>query len=390
MPPRKKRPRTPERVLLADIHASKSYLCGGAVASRGRVPKPNLPKLDVSDSEAQRLVTASPLRGLRPDQPGVSSKSWQELAAVSTQLPDITWLGVVVEQWNFCGSGPRCVDYACLHMPGHTALSDRGHRMRLGEKVLKYGGIDLCVRTLSVFAQEEQVGYHGVMDIFDKSRSMQDMEHYLPKFTWFLKPSHWNAWIAPRFEAERKITRQQVLNSLLLKAMLMITSDTDTKVVQQLGQLVHVFRELGAQMAPSSDLALGWFCSGSSWEELWGSDDFVAAGARLWFLLHLPFSREARGDRSQAEFVMECDDVEDEIQELLGEDEDFTFRGLVERCLTLRAFNDDGLRFLCSRVGLPFQAERPAAPYHQQARMLEALGVVSRQLSVDISALRRM
>jgi len=50
----------------------------------------------------------------------------------------------------------------------------------LGEKMLKYSGIDLCVRTLSAFAEEEKVGYRGVRDIFDKSRSMRDVEFYLP------------------------------------------------------------------------------------------------------------------------------------------------------------------------------------------------------------------
>merc|ERR1712008_593758 len=147
----------------------------------------------------------------------------------------------------------------------------------------------------------------------------------------------------------------------------------------QAGQLVKILRALGGEMAQRSDLALGWFCSGSSWEELWGHDDFAGAAVRLWFVLkHQSFPRDARGDRRQAELLLYCSDAEDQVHELLGEDEYFTFRGLVERCLACRAFDDNGLRLLCARVGLDFQDEQPPAAFQQQARMLEALGVVSR------------
>merc|ERR1712046_406628 len=93
-------------------------------------------------------------------------------------------------------------------------------------------------------------------------------------------------------------------------------------------------------------LATPVFETGDSWEELWGSDHFCAAGVRLWTVLRVGrvFPPCARGTHRHAKLLLNCEDYEDDI-ELLAPD--FSFRDLVKSCVACRAFDDNGLMCLC-------------------------------------------
>lgn len=389
------RSRTPVRVLLADMHTSSVMYTSQAPPSALPVG-PRLPRLPVSDGESQRLVRASPLDGLVPGQKGVMSQNWQELAAVATLLPDITWLGIVQECYGI-------VDFGKMHQPGHTALSDEGHRNRLGEKVLKFGGIDLCVRALSLYAPYEQVGYNGVLDLFVHLRGARLARH-ISRALWFLEPAHWKKWIAPRLQGPKgHFTRQQVLNTLLVGALLDIpperppSRDPDLEQEHPIARKdaklakehILALRSAGAEMADTSELATSVFETSDSWKELWGSDHFCAAGVRLWTVLRVGrnFPRCARGARKHAMLLLLCEDYEDEIQLLTP---DFSFRDLVTSCVVYRAFDDDGLMGLCEFArrrgwtGVAFVPE-PSAPVQNTKRTIQALSFVAREISQHIS-----
>lgn len=390
------RSRTPQRKMLADMHTSRYVHQQTWPYSTTEPLGPRLPRLPVSDGEAQRLVRASPLDGLVPGQNGVMSQNWQELAAVSTLLPDITWLGIVRESYGM-------VDFGKMHKRGHTALSDEGHRNRLGEKVLKLGGIDVCVRVLSLYALDERVGYNGVLDLFVYLHGAR-MARHISRALWFLEPDHWEKWIAPRLQGlQGHPTRQHVLNTLLVGALLEVplepppSCDPDIElehpVALEEGELAkeHILalRSAGAEMADGAELATSVFGTGGSWEELWGSDHFCAAGVRLWTVLRVGriFPLCARGAHKHAELLLDCEDYEDEIEVLAP---DFSFRDLVTSCVVCRAFDDDGLMYLCDfarRRGwtdVTFVPE-PSAPVQNAKRTLKALSIVAREVNKQIS-----
>jgi len=358
---------------------------------------PRLPRLPVSDGESQRLVRASPLDGLVPGQKGVMSQNWQELAAVSTLLPDITWLGIVRESYGI-------VDFGKMHKPGHTALSDEGHRNRLGEKVLKFGGIDLCVRVLSLSAPNERVGYNGVLDLFVYVHGPRLARH-IARALWFLELAHWAKWIAPRLQGPQgRLTSQHVLDTLLVCALLDVplepppSRDPDLElehpVPREEAELAkeHILalRSAGAEMADTTELATSVLETGDSWEELWGSDHFCAAGVRLWTVLRVGriFPPCARGAHKHAELLLDCEDYEDEVGLLAP---DFSFRDLVTFCVVCRAFDDDWLACLCDLArrrgwtGVAFVPE-PSAPVQNAKRTLKALSIVAREVNRQTSA----
>ena len=149
-------------------------------------PLPAIPPKDCSEEEAKHLVQNSALRGLRPGQPGVSAQTWQELAAVAIDEPDIRWLGKIVYMWGSETSKNCMNDFVQIHEDEPTDLRHPGHRKRFGEKALRYGGIDIVLRTLDAFPRDMPVGYFGVLDIFKEAKECQGfisqqakMEHFL-------------------------------------------------------------------------------------------------------------------------------------------------------------------------------------------------------------------
>lgn len=101
-------------------------------------PVYNLPSLAISNADAKRLVRACPaLADLEPGGPGVISRTWQQLAAVATQLPDIKWLGDHPYAYaNFARAGDRR-DNGLVRA---TDLSQAGHRRYMLEKFCRFGG----------------------------------------------------------------------------------------------------------------------------------------------------------------------------------------------------------------------------------------------------------
>jgi hypothetical protein len=185
----------------------------------------NIPELDVTDAQAQRLVQGSPLRGLAPEQPGMSAQNWQQLAALSTQLPDISWLGTVVHTFNYgysCSYNenmPIIDGHLCLDIPAiHTGLDSPtdhehfGHRCRFVENVLKYGGIDFVLRLFSLYPIKDfHQGVHydhfqshfDIRELFLHVKTPQMFVYNLPKLKYFLGTEHFDKHIRPRLERKR-------------------------------------------------------------------------------------------------------------------------------------------------------------------------------------------
>eukprot|EP00947_MAST-08B_sp_MAST-8B-sp1_P004849 g4849.t1 len=166
--------------------------------------RPRTPALGVSDAEAISIVEASSLKGLvSPGQPGVMASNWQQLAAVAICPPDMRWLGELdgrndmaqvhsVERYT----NPQRTRFACDPL---TDLAAPDHRLRFGEKALRFGGIDLVLRTLHEFPTDERVGYYGVRSIFDDHKvGFERFLSQLAKYKFFLRPSNYRRFVAPR------------------------------------------------------------------------------------------------------------------------------------------------------------------------------------------------
>ena len=166
--------------------------------------RPRTPALGVSEAEAISIVEASSLKGLvSPGQPGVMASNWQQLAAVAICPPDMRWLGELdgrndmaqvhsVERYT----NPQRTRFACDPL---TDLAAPDHRLRFGEKALRFGGIDLVLRTLHEFPTDERVGYYGVRSIFDDHKvGFERFLSQLAKYKFFLRPSNYRRFVAPR------------------------------------------------------------------------------------------------------------------------------------------------------------------------------------------------
>jgi hypothetical protein len=281
---------------------------------------PCIPPLNVTDKEAQRLVQGSPLLGLEPG-PGMSSQNWQQLAAMATQLPDITWLGNTIYDWNNRDKSGRygcpmmpvidghmCMNFPVIHAGQRTDHDNYGHRKRFAEKVLKYGGIDFVLRLFSLYPAEEFTNEsHNVLHIFQPiSGGPKAFLHYLPKLRYFLM--HLKQYITPRLQkcdqmwkltnivdtsatAKRKrdaevgpficrflttegpvykkeakpLTAQMITNTLLL--IVVCRGDPSTAIFQE---AVRSCREnLGAQLTTDDELLYDKiFCSMNGWTEI--------------------------------------------------------------------------------------------------------------------------
>lgn len=394
-----------------------------AFSGRGlAAPEFNLPSLqDLSESTARRLVDASPLQGLMPDMPGVSSKTWQELAAVATQLPDIRWLGRQVFMW--CGKPEEDLwnDFAMLHKDQCTDLENPQHRDHFGEKVLRYGGIDLVLRTLALFRPEERIGHRGVLTLFAEPLQgrTRSILHYSSRTEFFLRRENFAKYVEPRLghsegdwamyaEEGRQVTPQKIANTMLVFAM-------PPSTPRKLQAFRLVAQTFGACLAASvSDMASCLYITSSGWDELFWTGDARSAARVLWYLCEdtraPAFPVQARGQTWFAELLLQAQhalvdrDLDDYELEAEGPDaqdpmrlEEFTFPELVRRCVVRRAFVNAGLELLCQAVGLDFlpQPEGPEEELHRQATAQEkqamaALATVCLHLAEDCRTAKRL
>lgn len=361
----------------------------GPCSGRGLEDGPQfcLPSLEVSDSSCQRLVEASPLRGLSPDTPGVSSRSWQELAAVATQLPDVRWLGRQVFMW--CGNPKEDLwnDFTALHQNETTDLEKQEHRNYFGEKALRFGGVDIVLRTLGLFRADERVGYHGVVSLFTEPLQgrARSILHYAARTAFFLQRENFSKHIAPRFvsctgkDPDRlQLTPQQIANT-----MLVLVAPPQTPRKLQAFRLV--MNRFGAFLATSvEDMACSICGTSTGWEEVFCNADIRGAARVLWHLcedMGPPFPPRGRGSRCHAEMLLEAqhlqlvrplDAFELELEGAHAQDplveENYSFRELVQRCVARRAFENSGLKLLCEAVGIGFHP-LPEGPEEEALRM---------------------
>lgn len=162
-----------------------------------------IPGLAVSVDEAMQLVRDSPLAGLTPATPGVAAATWQELATVATAPQNIRWLGKQPLDLH------DEVDFDEVHARGEqtnliaTETWDPwGHRNRYGEKALKHGGIDICVRVLKdfeAFPLDRRVGYGGPLDAFHLPYDSAVFLLQLDKIEYLLK--NYESLVLPRLVA---------------------------------------------------------------------------------------------------------------------------------------------------------------------------------------------
>jgi hypothetical protein len=109
-------------------------------------------------------------------------------------------------QWGADPSGNHDYwnDFENIHKGQTTDLSIEGHRMRFGEKAMKYGGIDIVLRALSVFGPNERVGYNGVKDIFcTPIHGLREFLYYWPRTKFFMQAENWEKYIQPRLSTGR-------------------------------------------------------------------------------------------------------------------------------------------------------------------------------------------
>jgi len=304
-------------------------------------PRFSIPALACNEEEARQKVGASVLNGLSPGQAGVAAQTWQELATVAEQQPDIRWLGRQPHGgWSSKPQEQYWNDYRIIHAGQKTILYFEGHRDRFGEKCMKYGGIDLCVRTLSLWPAGEEVGYEGVLSMFKEIRCMRSFNHYLPRLVFFLDPGNFERWIVPALANERKryddeITRQTVANSILSTVA---SHDVREANVEE---GIRICREV-LKAEPTSEGGICRWCS-EVWKVLF---EFSSRGREAFKAFDLmlrhgaPLSESARGDEEAAENILECWDA-------VGGFGDWpAFRA---RCEAMSAFDAEGLAVLRSR-----------------------------------------
>ncbi|CAK9075375.1 Hypothetical protein SCF082_LOCUS36539 [Durusdinium trenchii] len=387
----------------------------GPCSGRGLESGPQfcLPSLEVSDSSCQRLVEASPLQGLSPETPGVSSRTWQELAAVATQLPDVRWLGRQVFMW--CGTPQEDLwnDFAALHQNKITDLERLDHRNYFGEKALRFGGVDIVLRTLALFRADERVGYHGVVSLFTEPLQgrARSILHYAARTEFFLHRQNFAKHIAPRLEGCSSkepdcLSPQRIANTMLV---LVAPPQTPRKLLA----FRLVMNRFGAFLAASMDDMACSICSTSTgWEEVFCNADIRGAARVLWHLCEdngPAFPPRGRGSRCHAEMLLEAqnlqlvrplDAFELELEGSTAQDplvgESYSFRKLVQRCIARRAFENAGLKLLCEAVGLAFHP-LPEGPEEdalriateQENQAVFALSLTCTHMAEDLRASKR-
>lgn len=378
-----------------------------------------IPPLDVTDAQAKRLVRGSPLRGLTPG-PGMSSTNWQELAALATQLPDITWLGTVVHTFD-CGhdcydaempviDGHLCYNFPAIHSgppryprDGRKVPTDHEihyHRCRFAEKVLKYGGIDFVLRLFSLYEATDVQGRGGVLQIFAEVKSPQALLHYLPKIRYFLEHRHFNEFLIPRlkkddegfgssefevpewakklgFFCDRKrqkrppLTAQRISNALLL----MVVTQGHSTAAEVRAEAIRQCREqLRAQLTKDDAfLCKDIVTSLDAWSEISRAGRSSFACFKACMTSDAPQStRDAQGGAREARMLIEA--------ATSGGVCVSEARAVAEMFLAKRQFDEVGMKVVCGEYGLTETATELLSmadeESKQQARTLQALGVV--------------
>lgn len=300
-------------------------------------PRFSVPPVNASDDEARLIVEGSVLNGLTPHQPGVAAESWQQLAMVASEQPDIKWLGRQPHgHWTASPKEQYYHDFRVIHAGQHTDLQNEGHRDRFGEKCMKYGGIDLCIRTLDVWPSGVRVGYGGVLDMFKEVSCIMSFNHFLPKISFFLQPQHFSRWIQPALTPGDSTTRQQVANSILAR---MSTNDVrDAQAAEVIRACREVLKAEPSFHEEQISRKLGY---GTVWDNLFG--EFVSRGREalqsfdLMLRCGLPLSESGRGDAEEAETLIE------EWDRASGFGD---FNAFVARCESMCAFDSEGMEVL--------------------------------------------
>ncbi|CAE6971928.1 unnamed protein product [Symbiodinium natans] len=358
---------------------------------------------------ARMLMLQLPVLNLQVDSRMLPLHLSKELAAVATQLPDIRWLGRQILMW--CGKPQEDLwnDFAVLHQSQTTDLEITGHRGYFGEKALRFGGVDIILRTLALFQADERVGNHGILDIFSEPLHgrFRSILHFAPRTEFFLRPDNFRRYILPRLDRDRTLTPQQIANT-----MLVMVAPPQTPLKLEAFRLVT--ERFGAFLAASlSDMAICLCCTSTGWEEVFCNADIRGAARVLWHLcedVEAPaFPAAARGSRSYAEMLLEAQhlhlvrNLDDFELELEGEDaqdpllvEDYSFTLLVQRCVARRAFENAGLQLLCEAVGLSFtglpegaEEESLKQATEEEQRAITALGLTCTHLAEDARASKR-
>eukprot|EP00928_Gymnodinium_smaydae_P090417 TRINITY_DN74214_c0_g1_i1.p1 TRINITY_DN74214_c0_g1~~TRINITY_DN74214_c0_g1_i1.p1 ORF type:complete len:268 (-),score=47.18 TRINITY_DN74214_c0_g1_i1:119-922(-) len=256
---------------------------------------------------------------------------------------------------------------------------------------------------MSVFGPDEQLGYHGVKDIFSTPiEGTREFLYFWPRTRFFMQRNNWEKYIKPRlgarsFDRDGDLTPQAIANSMLILHHKPKTED-------QLRVFRLIVNELGGRpvnktRSKTPYLAESLYCTADTWTEMLGMDDFAGLARALWYLCankNAPvFPAWCRGRAIYAECLLDapddlCEDNDGEEDDIFAE-EDYSFVELVKRCVARRAFDNDGLRILCKSAGLNFQpfsdeeTEEEKAARLAAKRSLDALAIASRELSRRVS-----
>lgn len=239
-----------------------------------------IPPLDISTADAKALVRASPVTlfcDLKPGQPGVAAKTWQELATVATEPINICWLGRQPDPFGdyvdynevrlrslrsrgFSSAHPlasprprdRPTDRPAPQVHAddrvQTNLRYQGHCDRFGEKALKHGGIDIVLRTLHEFEKCHgaafRVGYNGVKDVFHEAYYGNSLLRTLPKHEFFL--DNYDRLIAPRLLAVKRRKEEEAVEAQRVE-------DAKPENVAKRAEETELAMELAASMGMKPD-----------------------------------------------------------------------------------------------------------------------------------------
>lgn len=273
--------------------------------------------------------------------------------------------------------------------------------MRFGEKALRYGGVDVVLRVLSLYKAEETIGYGGILEIFKEAApGVRQFLHYFPKVKFFLQADNFAKYIQPRLKDpwESRVTTQAIANTFFVFRM-------RPKTFNELTAFRLCINQLGARLVGESErreqFAQAVWGTSDSWNEL--GDDSAGMARMLWFLCESskgrPLPRAARGDAISAQMLLDApDDLVEDGSDDADEDpmrhEDYSFHELVRRVVARRAFDDEGLELLCETAGLDFvpqpdDDDTDTAARAAQRRSVAALSSVCRELAEDTRQVRR-
>ena len=203
---------------------------------------------------------------------------------------------------------------------------------------MKYGSIDICIRALSQWPEGQQVGYHGVLDLFMEARCVRSFNHYWPKLAYFLEAQHYAKWVQPH----TSVCRQHAANSLLARFSSLDIRDAGV------AEVIRKCREvLLAEPTVTGGIHSALAGTLTVWEDLFGR--FSNRGreglqAYDWMLRHGPvISDEGRAGRREAIVLRQHWDRSGGFG---GGSEDESLAAFVRRCEAMNAFTPEGLREL--------------------------------------------